>query len=324
MRRTWGGAALAVLAVLAASLPATAKEKPQRIGGQTLLVGYGSAAADVTIPKGVSLYVRAPAGDTSYGFATVLNPGTWSAYALVSRTARHAGRPVSAVQVHMPYPDHCASSDVPVGTAPPCEARVEQSFVNAPEPTVAGPWLRYALPAGTYQFVVSGPRNAFVGAVLQFGGVVGVRAVVARRPVAASFERTREENIALAHVTGSFDHKLTANGIGVLGVWHTATGEEPGEFTYAECVTPGVAGPFNPDDCLALGASGASPPAGGHKPVFFAASTGGFTLTPSGNGTWMTPVLKKGTYTNTFRVTRGGRGPAAGAFAWWLQADSLK
>lgn len=316
-----------MLAVVAATVPAAAKPKPPAVAGITVVYGVGSVTVDVTVPKGVSLLAPAPVGEAAFGFAQMFGDSPWSAVALISRTARHAGRPVNAVHVHTPSPDHCPSPVAPTASpVPACDAYVEHSLVNGPAPVVAGPTYRYALPAGTYQVVVSGQPGKFVGAVLAFAGVYRGRVLQATRRVTASFQRVREENVALANVTGSFSRTLTANGIGVLGLWHTSAGEpdEPGELTYAECVTPGAAAPLNPDDCTAVAAAGVAPKGVAKQPVFFASSAGGFTLTNSGHALWETPVLKKGTYTNSFRITRGGRGPAAGAFVWWLQADSLK
>ena len=316
-----------VLAVVAATVPAAAKPKPPAVAAHTVVSGVGSVSVDVTVPKGVSLLAPAPGGERAYGFAQLFGDSSWAAVALVSRTARYGGRPVNAVHVHTARPDHCPSSAAPTtGPVPPCHNVVEHSLVNGPAPVLAGKLYRYALPPGTYQVVVSGQPGRFVGAVLSFAGVYGGKVVSATRRVTASFQRVREENVALAHVTGSFSRRLTANGIGVLGLWHTAAGDpnEPGEFTYAECVTPGAAAPLNPDDCTAVAAANVYPADVAKKPVFFASSAGGFTLTNSGHALWETPVLEKGTYTNSFRITRGGRGPAAGAFVWWLQADSLK
>lgn len=318
---------MALLAVVAAALPAAAKPKPPNVAGLTVVYGTGSASVDLTVPKGVSLLAPAPVGETVFGFAQLFGDSPWMAVALVSRSARSGGKPVNAVHVHTPEPDHCPSRTAPTTSpVPACEAYVEHSLVHGPAPVVAGPMHRYALPAGTYQVVVSGQPGKFVGAVLSFAGAYGGRVFQARRQVSAAFQRVREENVALAHVTGSFKGGLSANGIGVLGLWHTSAGDaaEPGELTYAECVTAGAAAPLNPDDCTAVGATGVAAEGVAKKPLFFASSAGGFTLTGSGNALWETPVLKKGTYTNSFRVTRGGRGPAAGVFVWWLQADSLR
>lgn len=318
-----------VVAALVAALVAPAHAaRPPEVAGVTYLFGVGSVSIDVTVPKGVSLVATPPAGRVVRGFAKILtDDASWGAVGIFARGGpSFGGKRFNAVQVHLGEPDHCPPPTAP--TVPPpaeCDEVVEHTLVNAPAPTVAGGTLRYALAPGTYQIVVSGPPGEFVHAELRFAGARGVRGLAPTRRATTHFARTRAEDLAFVHARDSWSHRFTGNGLGVLGLWHTAAGDEPGQFTYTECVTPGAAGPLNPDDCLPLGATGQTPPdAVGRKPAFFAGSVGGFTLESWGAGTFQTPVLPAGTYVNTFRLTRGGRGPAVGAFVWWVQADALR
>jgi hypothetical protein len=318
---------LSVLLLLSMAPAAVAKPAPPTVAGLTAVLTQGSGAVDVTVPKGARLAVPVPSGGRTYGFASFFETGSWSAVALISRTHKVAGTPVNVMQVHTGAPDHCPSAAAPTPTPPPkCGTPVvEHLTAHGVTPTTDGKYNYYALPTGPYQLVISGPPREWVGAQMFFVGLRGQRFVFADKPVATAFGRMRDEDLAFASVAGWFSPKLTANGIGVLGLWHTTATGEPGEFSYTECLTPGSAGPVDPDTCVPLGMTGAAPPDGlGAKPLFWAGSAGGVTLDGSGNGTWQTPVLKKGTYTNSYRVTRGGRGPAAGVFVWWLQADSLR
>ncbi|HWL35722.1 MAG TPA: hypothetical protein VNQ77_05970 [Frankiaceae bacterium] len=328
MRRT----VLVALALTMAAVPvAEAKPKPKAVAGFTMVYGWANSAVDVTVPKGAKLFVPTPEPGRTAGFAELVNysagqKDTWMVVALISRSTRVAGRPVAAVQVHAPRPDHCPSDDAPtVEPPPPCRTFVEHVSVHGVSATEVAGGVQYALPAGTYQLIVSGPSRQLLAAYFQVDGLGGQRGFVTNKGVGAAFDRNRSEDLVLAHSEGYFGRKLSASGMAVIGVWHAAAADEPGEMTYAQCVTAGDPALANPDDCTPVAASGQAPPAGvdAKKPVF-AAFDGGVTLDPAGTETFQTPILKKGTYFNTFRVTRGGRGPAAGTFAWWVIADSLK
>lgn len=328
MRRTL----VAALVLLGAAVPvAEAKPRLPVVGAYNTLIGWGSSALDVTVPKGAKLLVPLPEGGFSPGFAQPYQvysnkPDTWGVVALISRTHKSGGRPVNAVHVHTPRPDHCPAEDAPTVEPPPaCRAQVEHTYVHGVTPTQSNGMYQYALPPGTYQLIISGPQGSLMGASLFFSGAKGYRYLITKKGIGAAFDRARSEHLLAAHTEGSFGRKLSASGIAVLGLWHTTAEEEPGEFTYSECMTAGDPAPLNPDDCVPVGMSGQAPdPTVAKKPVFWAGSTGGVTLEGSGTGTFQTPILKKGTYFNTYRVTRGGRGPAAGVFAWWVIADSLK
>lgn len=321
--------ALGLLLVAGIAPGAGAAKAPPTVAQITFFVAVGTATVDVTIPRGVSLIAPVPTATRVPGIAGIHSSDqrAWGAVALISRSARSGGAPVNAVHVHPPHPDHCPSETAPTATpVPPCREYVEHAYVHGVTPISWGDMIRYPLPAGRYQVVVSAPPGVVTFVELAFAGAPGGgRGIVVTRRATASFQRTRHAHLATAHATGTFAGRLTANGIGVLGVWHTSAGDEPGEHTYAQCVTPGAAGPLDPDGCGAVATSGQAPPDQlGRKPLFWAASAGAVTFANSGQGTFQTPVLKPGTYVNSYRVTRGGRGPAAGAFVWWLQADALK
>ncbi len=324
MRRAGRGAlVLAVLASFSGTAVATAS--PPALAGQTLVVAFGTASVDVAVPRGgAELVERLPANGSVPGFAAMFSATSWSAVALISRTARHGDRPLHHVQVHAPAPDHCPSTVAPtVQPVPTCTPYVEHTYHHSPAARVVGETNRWRLAPGTYQLVVSAPPGRVVTAALTFAGLRGSRVLFASKRVAATFERDRVENVALAHLTGSYEHRIASRGLGVLGVWHTTAGDEPGEYAYAECVVPGDADQANPDDCPVRDTAPAPVP-GGKDPVFAAQSMGAHTVDNSGNDTFETRVLAKGTYTNTYRVTRGGRGPGVGTWVWWLEADSVK
>jgi hypothetical protein len=326
-------ASLGPVAAAPAGAKAALKTVPKHlpvVGSFTLLFAAGTGSADVTVPPGVSLVVPVPTATSAPGFALLGDGSTWAAVALVSLGSRYGGRPVHAVQVHTPTPDHCAATSLPppVAGPPRCPGLpfAEHTYFVMPSVRRVGNSYLYALPPGTYRIVVSGPPGHFMMASLSFAGAGRPVAVAATRTATAAFASGRVEDPALARMSGTYLRKMTAPGIGVVGLWHTSAGDEAGEFSYAECVTAGAAAPANPDDCTPLALTGV--PAGvpdtvAKKPVFFAASYGGITATNSGLGTFETP-LAAGTYTNSFRVTRGGRGPAVGTFAWWLQDDALR
>jgi hypothetical protein len=331
MRRN--AAALAVLLALpaapVAAHPGHHHPAPRPVlAASNFVIAYGSASVDFTLPKAAELVETAPTASATPGWA-VLTSGGWAAVALISRTHRVGDRPLNAVQVHTPLPDHCPPPVAPTAQpVPQCGARVEHAFVSTPNAArKVGGTNRYAFPAGTYQLVVSAPARTMVAVTFRFAGLRGQLGIFATKPVTAGFTRDRVDSLALAHANGAWTRRLTARGFGVLGIWYTTAGDEPGEFTYAECLTAGAAGPANPDDCTPAaltGPPGAVPKDVSRKPVFYAGSHGGFSLTNSGTGTFQTPPLAAGTYTNTYRVTRGGRGPAVGAFAWWVQADGYR
>lgn len=327
MRRT----IVAAVAMSLAAVPvADAKPKPPSLVGANLVYGWANSALDVTVPKGAKLFVPAaePGNALGFAFQDNLSAGqkdTWMVVALISRTTRVAGRPVTAVQVHAPRPDHCPADDAPtIDPPPPCKAYADQVSVHGITASPVAGGVQYALPAGTYQLIVSGPSRQILSAFIALDGLRSGRSFVTNKGVGTAFDRGRSEDLVLAHREGTFGRKLGASGMAVLGVWHATVADEPGELTYAQCVTAGDPALANPDDCTPVAASGQAPPAGTDvkKPVF-AAFDGGVTLDSAGTATFTTPILKKGTYFNTFRVTRGGRGPAAGTFAWWVIADSL-
>jgi hypothetical protein len=316
----------ALLALLGWAPVASAAPKPPTVGEFTLVYGIGTASVDVTVPKGgVDLVEHKPANGVAPGFAILFPGNGWAAVAIIARTTRYAGAPLNHVQVHLPAPDHCPSTVAPTpAPVPACTPYVEHVLHHAPDPRTNSTTNSWHLPAGVYQIVVSAAPGQFVDAVLTFGKARGALAVRARGRAAATLQRARIENVVAAHLNGAFAHRLGARGVAVTGLWHTTAGDEPGEFTYAECVVAGPADPANPDDCFARLAAGPGAVPAGKDPVWAQQSVGGVTLDPSGTGTFETPVLKAGTYTNSYRVSRGGRGPAVGAWVWWVEADSLR
>ena len=101
-----------------------------------------------------------------------------------------------------------------------------------------------------------------------------------------------------------------------------AAPQAPGAFNYAECLTAGTPGPASPNDCIPAIFLGDVSVAGQPlvvRPVTGALHGGAWTLENSGMLTLQSPTLQPGLYTNTFRVQRGGPGPAVGAWAFWLE-----
>jgi hypothetical protein len=326
-RRTAVCAALLALLGGAPLAPvASAAPKPPVVGSTTLVYGTGTASVDVTVPQGgVDLVERKPAKGVAPGFAIMVPGNGWAAVAVIARSTRYAGAPLNHVQVHLPAPDHCPSRVAPtIAPVPACTPYVEHVLHHAPDPRTNSTTNSWHLPAGVYQIVISAAPGQFVEAVLTFAKAPGARAVRARGRAAATLQRARIENVVAAHLDGEFGHRLGARGVAVTGLWHTTAGDEPGEFTYAECVVAGAAETANPDDCFARLAAGPGRVPAGKEPVWAQQSIGAVTLDPSGTGTFETPVLKAGTYTNSYRVSRGGRGPAVGTWVWWLEADSLR
>src|SRR5258706_15387828 len=95
--------------------PATAKASPPAVRRATLVYGVGTAAVDVTVPRGgVELVERLrDANDHVAGFATMFSSNTWSAVAIVARSNRVDGHLIQHYQVHLPAPDHCPSATAP-------------------------------------------------------------------------------------------------------------------------------------------------------------------------------------------------------------------
>jgi hypothetical protein len=323
-------AAVTSLAGGAGSVAGATAPKPQMVlaANTVVIAPNGTAAVDVLVPKGgVELVETKPVLGVVPGFALLVGSDTWSSVAIIARGGtRVNGLPLHHVQVHLPAPDHCPATSAPTPSPPPpCRAYVEQTLHASPTTARSvGSQNRWYLPAGQYQIVLSGPAHAFLAAVLTFAGARGTNYAIALGHATATLQRARIDNLVLAHLNGTFKHKVAKHGIGVLGLWHTTAGDEPGEFSYAECVVAGEAEQTNPDDCFPRLAAGPGKVPGGKDPVWAAQSIGGATLDNSGQGTFETPLLKPGTYTNSYRVTRGGRGPAAGAFVLWLETDSLR
>lgn len=321
MRRIALGALAAVL--VASVAPATAAPKVPQVSRSLLVAGIAGTSIDVAVPKGAALLGPPSAAGAVPGFAVSgADPAQWWAVALISRSTKVAGKPVNAVQVHTPAPDHCPSKTAPsVRPVPECVKLVEHTSFHGVPQTTSGGVVRYALPVGTYQVALAGPPGKLVMVVLHFSSVrTPFSVLLTNKAFASGFERVRGSDLAAAQATGTFTRKLTGNGLAVLGVWHTVAEPEPGPFAYAQC----VAAPSLPaEPCAAVATTGQAPPAGAPKPAFGAVG-GPVTQTPSGQVTAQTPVLAAGTYTHTVRVARAGRGPAAGAFVLWLQTDALK
>ena len=319
--------ASACLLALAAAAPADAKPKRPVTAARSLVIaGPANTALDIVVPRGVTLAGRAP-GLASPGFADLGATGKWGSVALISRGTRVAGKPVNVVQVHTSAPDHCPATFAPTtAPVPPCRPLVEHVSSHGMTPSVDGLAVRYPLPAGTYQVALAGPPGSILVAHLTFTGVGGESVAYTSRRITGSWlERVRHEGFAAAQVTGSFTHRLSTTGLAVLGAWHTTAGEEPGPSSYAHCVTQGTAGPLDPDGCLPFSATGQARPAQlGPKPVFAAMSAPEEAAQDYAALAVQTPLLKPGTYVDSYRVTRVGRGPAVGAFAFWLQTDALK
>ena len=323
MRRIVLGVVAVALAT--AGTPATAaKPKAPQVTRTVLLFGFGGSAADIVVPKGAVLEAPTGGAGVAPGFAFLVNgvATDWAGLALISRSKRSDGKPVNLAQVHLPQPDHCSSRTAPTPRpVPPCAKFVEHVSAHGVTATSSGGVTRYALPAGTYQVVLGGPPNRSVFAALSFTGVRNtLTGVFARKSVATALDRSRAEHLVAAQATGAFTRKLTGTGMGVLGVWHTVAENEPGPFSYAQCVAT-TSLPAEP--CAAAAMTGQAPPAGAPKPAYGVAA-GAVSTTVSGQVTAQTPLLPAGTYTNSVRVSRAGRGPAAGAFVWWIQSDALK
>ena len=325
MRRAVAGACL--LALTLAAAPADAQPKrPVRAARSLVIVGDANTSLDIVVPSGVTLAGRAP-GLASPGFADLGASGAWGSVALISRGTKVAGKPINVVQVHTSAPDHCPPASAPTTEpAPRCRPLVEHVSSHGTAPSVDGLAVRYPLPAGTYQVALAGPPGTRLVAELTFTGVGGeVRARTSRRITGSWLERSRHEGSVAAQVTGSFTRRLTTTGLAVLGAWHTTAGEEQGPSSYAHCVTPGTAGPLDPDGCLPFSATRQGRPAQlGPTPAFAAMSAPEETGQDYAALAVQTPLLKPGTYVDSYRVTRVGRGPAVGAFAFWLQTDALR
>lgn len=325
MRRVVASGCLLALA-LAATPAGAAPKRPVTAARSLIVVGSANTSLDVVVPKGVTLAGRAP-GIASPGFANFSTTGAWGAVAIVSRGTKVAGKPLNVVQVHTSAPDHCPAATAPTPEpTPPCVPLVEHVSSHGTTPSVDGLAVRYPLPAGTYQVALAGPPGALVVAQLTFTGVGGeAGAFTTRRIIGSALQRARHEGFAVAQATGSFTHRLTTTGLAVLGAWHTAAGREPGPSSWAHCVTPGTAGPADPDGCLPFTMTGQGRPAElGPRPVYAATSTPEQLLQDYAALAVQTPLLRPGTYADSYRVSRVGRGPAVGAFVLWLQTDALR
>lgn len=314
MRRT---IAALTLALLAAGLPLADAAAPPTVKQVTIVAGIGTVTADVTVPKGVSLLgFPTPGGTIQAG--VLLGSGDWSAFALLGR----GGKPVRAFQVLTNLPDHCPSRKPSPGTSVgSCREDVAHAVVSGATPTPAGISVRYALPAGTYQIVVSGPPNEIVIAGLFFDGAArGSRVLYPKKTAKAAFQRVRGEDPLRAEVAGSFKQTVARNAVAVVGSWSNTADTENGAYYSAECVVPGTGLPVDAETCAARQA--VEPAA--TRPAFANVEGGPPSAAKLGYTTHVTPVLKPGAYVNAYRVGRAGTAPGVGAFVWWLQADALK
>ncbi|HVF06587.1 MAG TPA: hypothetical protein VNA20_17250 [Frankiaceae bacterium] len=321
MRRIVLGALAAALVATVA--PATAAPTVPQVSRTLLVAGVAGTSVDVIVPKGAVLVGPRSVAGLVPGFAISGGDSDhWWAVALISRSKKVAGKPVNAIQVHTPAPDHCPSQTAPsVRPVGECAKLVEHTSFHGVPQTTSGGFVRYALPAGTYQVALAGPPGKLVVAALHFTAVkTPFSVLLTKKAFAAGFDRVRGSDIAAAQASGTFTRKLTGNGLAVLGVWHTVAEPEPGPFAYAQCV---AAASLPAEPCAAVAATGQQPPAAVPKPVYGVVG-GPVTQVPTGQVTGQTALLRAGTYTHTVRVARAGRGPAAGAFVFWLQTDALK
>jgi hypothetical protein len=319
--------AVTLLLAPAASAHHKPKHKPDPVAavatlaGSVTVEGVGAVSVDVLLPAAGEL-VLPIVSPTSPGWASVSTDGTWATVALISeeRTFDGSGNPEGAYEVSLVGADGCpAAVPAPVaetGCLRPYNA-VAWATTRSPR-LVDGAW-HYVYEPGRYRLVVATEPGRQVSASFRVAGLTGAVELVAADPVDVTFDRTRVEDPALAVLSGAFAHTATRPTIGLVGLWFTSAGDEPGEFEYSECVTQGEAAPLNPSDCVPTGLTGTAAPAGlGKQPVWFAGSYGGFSLTNSNLVAFQVPRLAPADYTNSFRVTRGGRGPAVGTFAVWI------
>jgi hypothetical protein len=291
-----------------------------QLAGSVTVSGVGAAVVDVVLPAAGEL-VQPITTPTSPGWGDVTTDGTWAAVALLSADRRLAsGNPEGAYEISMSGLDGCpATLPTPVADGGCLRPYNAVAWATASSPRIVDGSYHYAFPPGRYRLIVATEPGRHVSARFVVAGLVGSVTLSATQPVDVRYERDRVEDPALAVLTSSHRSESARPVVGLVGLWYTTAGDEPGEFEYAECVTPGDAAPLNPTDCPPSGISGVVAPAGlGKRPTWFAGSYGGFSLTNSNIVAFQLPRLEPGVHTNSVRVTRGGRGPAVGSFAFWL------
>jgi hypothetical protein len=325
MRRALLGA---LVLTLAGGQAASAHQKPSHkpvdppaiseLAGSVTVSGVGAAVIDVVLPAAGEL-VQPITTPTSPAWADVTTDGSWAAVALLSADRKlPSGNPEGAYELSMSGLDGCPAV-LPTADGDCVRPYNAVAWATPRSPRIVDSAYHYDFQPGRYRLLVATDPGRHVSARFVVAGLAGSVALTATAPVDVHYDHARVEDPAVAVLTATHRSESSRPVVGLVGLWYTTGGDEPGEFEYAECVTAGDPAPLNPTDCPPSGISGLETPAGlGKKPVWFAGSYGGFSLTNSNIVAFQLPRLAPGGYTNTVRVTRGGRAPAVGSFAFWL------
>ncbi|HEU0130879.1 MAG TPA: hypothetical protein VFQ85_07815 [Mycobacteriales bacterium] len=317
--------AVAAFAVATAFLPVSpaSAARPVTLRGVTIVYGVGNVTTEVVVPRGAELieYLSSD-GSLSAWTADYARTDQWSGIALISRTARVNGAPANVVAVQLPDSDHCGSRQAP--TPPwPCSDWAQHAYFNLPgKVRTVGHTRRHPIPAGTYQLVLSAPPGRLSFFEFDLAGPRGGMAIEATRRVDAAFTGDRDDGPATAVAATSAAHSFRGHGLAVAGVWHAGVPGIPAAFSYSACVTGGTLAPAGgvPEPCAAT----AAVPAPGVAPPLHASGGMPVTLEGVAHETFESAPLAAGSYGGSVHVTRGGDGPAAGAFVWWVGADAFR
>lgn len=321
------GPILALLLLTAHGGPASAAAAepvpPPTLGSLNTVTGAGTTAMDVVLPDGASFVLRS-SPPRSPGWATLSGDGSFVALALVSKThTLNAGaHQVNLLQVWMPRPHGCTYG----GTC--LEPYDHVFFQTATAPRFEDGSFLYDYPPGSYRLYLLTDPGKTAAASFELRGPSGDVSLQPAEPAAAHFAMRRSAGPAATVLSGSMRSATQGPGFVTVGMSHVADGSvlAPGTFSYQECLTRGGPAPLNPDDCLpaaVLTPTTGEVHAAGQpvllRPSIAAGSFGGFTLTPSGLGTWESPTLPPAEWVNSFRIQRGGIDPAIDAWALWLE-----
>jgi hypothetical protein len=317
---------LLLLAALLAPTTAGAEEPEIPVlAGVNTVTGTGAVSVDVVLPTEASLVLR-PDAPRLPGWAQVSTTGSHAAVVLVSKTETFAEGQyrVNAFELHLKAPHGCSGDPSPAAPRL-CLSPYNPSVMLTPAMPVLdqGSWL-YAYPPGEYTLYLIAEPGHTATATFELRGLQGSASMQASDAATVEFDQARNDGAALASLNGSHTHVVEESGLMTMGMYHVGANPDVGGlFNYSECLTRGTPGPGSPNDCLPASQMSEDVVVGGQpvvtRPTFFAAHVGAVSPENSGQAAWQPVTLGPGLWTNTYRVQRGGVGPAVGTWAFWLE-----
>jgi hypothetical protein len=295
MKRLLSGtlAALAVSALLAGPVPASASQRAPAMAATTTVTSHGSHALVVTIARPATL-------GTTARELEVRSDGAWAGVFLV-QLARH---PITVGLVVARPPDGC-------GTIHCVHAEGYRSVAStAPVERGAEGHVRFRLPAGQYVLYAVAPPGRTVRGILRLAGLSGTASLRPRAPVTSGERAVRATGAGAATTQGSWPITVRRPSVLVLSTWRSTL---PGRRTPTiasgkACLDTADGSESSASTCL-LGTSRNQVGGIGANDV----DSGGFSA-----GSWLNLRQAPGVYNVSYSLSVVGEDPAVGLRALWF------